>query len=118
MPTGTNHIVTTQSTETVQRLARLGINQHLIAKYMGMSKTTLQRHYKDIMSIVRVDNIAQVANVAFEMAVSGKNPSMTMFYLKTQAEWRETDKTEEGVKDEPITKIVIETVGNDIKIDD
>jgi len=30
---------------------------------------------------------ARVAGVAYEMAVSGENPSMTTFWLKTQAGW-------------------------------
>lgn len=118
MPVGTPHKVTQETQEIVQRLAKLGINQKLIAKYMGMSHTTLSKHYKDIMSIVRIDNIAQVAETAFNLAVGGKCPNMTMFYLKTQAQWRETDKVEQS-NEEPITRIRIETVsGMDIKEED
>lgn len=116
MPTGTKHEVTKESMETVQRLAKLGLNQELIAKYMGICKQTLSRHYKDIMAIVRVDNMATVAQVAFEMASSGKMPAMTMFYLKTQAGWRETDKVE-TTNDEPISRIEITTVNGTIKED-
>lgn len=118
MPSGTDHIVTAETMETVQRLTRIGINQHLIAAYMGISKTTLSKHYKDIMAIVRVDNMAIVGQVAFEMASSGKCPNMTMFYCKTQMGWQETKEEADSVKDEPIARIIIETVGSDIKKED
>ena len=37
---------------------------------------------------------ARVAQTAHEMAVSGKFPAMTIFYLKTRLRWRETDRLE------------------------
>lgn len=113
MPTGTPHQVTPESVAQVQRLAKLGIPQDQIALFMGMSKMTLSKHYKDMMAVVRIDNISAVAETAFALAVSGKCPAMTMFYLKTQARWRETDSPDESVAKEPITRIQIETVNGD-----
>ncbi len=107
------HQVTTESVAQVERLAKLGISQEQIALFMGMSKQTLSKYYKDIMAIVRIDNICQVAETAFSMAVSGKHPAMTMFYLKTQARWRETDHADDSMSKEPITKIEIVTVNGE-----
>ena len=35
-----------------------------------------------------------MAQTAYQMAKSGKFPTMTMFWLKTQAGWRETSRLE------------------------
>lgn len=37
-----------------------------------------------------------VKRVAYTMAMSGKFPAMTMFYLKTQCRWREKDREDDN----------------------
>jgi hypothetical protein len=54
---------------------------------MGISNRTLTKYYKHNLSIGREKRTARVAGVAYEMAISGESPSMTTFWLKTQAGW-------------------------------
>jgi transposase len=65
----------------------IGLDQHTIAKIMGVSIGTLVKYYKATLETAREQRTAKVAGVAYEMAVSGQSPSMTTFWLKTQAGW-------------------------------
>ena len=38
--------------------------------------------------------IANVSQTAYQMAVSGEHPAMTMFWLKTRARWKEVHHVE------------------------
>ena len=71
----------------VAEMVSIGLDQHTIAKIMGISSATLTKYYKTHMEVARDSRTARVAGVAYEMAVSGEHPSMTTFYLKTQAGW-------------------------------
>jgi len=78
----------------VARLAAAGIKRGLIARVLGVSEKTVQRHYANELEMGDTLAIADVAQTAYEMAVSGKYPVMTIFYLKTRAQWRETTRVE------------------------
>lgn len=71
----------------VEEMVSIGLDQHTIAKIMGISNATLTKYFKATMEVARDKRTARVAGVAYEMAVSGQSPSMTAFYLKTQAGW-------------------------------
>jgi hypothetical protein len=71
----------------VEEMVCIGLDQHTIAKIMGISNRTLTKYYKHNLSIGREKRTARVAGVAYEMAISGESPSMTTFWLKTQAGW-------------------------------
>lgn len=71
----------------VAEMVSIGLDQHTIAKIMGVSVATLSKYFKTHMEVARDRRTARVAGVAYEMAVSGEHPSMTTFYLKTQAGW-------------------------------
>jgi len=62
-------------------------DQHTIAKIMGISNATLNKYYSHNLLVGKEKRTARVAGVAYEMAVSGESPSMTTFWLKTQAGW-------------------------------
>lgn len=82
----------------VETLAAL-LSQAQIADYFGISRTTLHAildrdeevavHYKR----GKAKAIAHVANGLLQKARSGDTASM-IFYLKTQAGWRETERIE------------------------
>ncbi len=97
----------------VKALSSLGLTQAMVADYIGISIKTLRKHYRDVIAKAKVGRLRQVAETAYDMAVSGSFPAMTMFYLKTQGHWRETDKVEEPVSDETVTKVEIEVVKTD-----
>jgi hypothetical protein len=71
----------------VEEMVCIGLDQHTIAKIMGISNRTLTKYYKHNLSVGREKRTARVAGVAYEMAISGESPSMTTFWLKTQAGW-------------------------------
>jgi len=71
----------------VEEMVCIGLDQHTIAKIMGISNATLVKYYSHKLLVGREKRTARVAGVAYEMAVSGESPSMTTFWLKTQAGW-------------------------------
>ena len=68
-------------------MVTIGLDQHTIAKVMGISNATLTKYYMHNLLVGKDKRTARVAGVAYEMAVSGESPSMTTFWLKTQAGW-------------------------------
>ena len=68
-------------------MVTIGLDQHTIAKVMGISNATLNKYYAHNLAVGKEKRTARVAGVAYEMAVSGESPSMTTFWLKTQAGW-------------------------------
>ena len=71
----------------VEEMVCIGLDQHTIAKIMGISNATLTKYYEHNLVVGKEKRTARVAGVAYEMAVSGESPSMTTFWLKTQAGW-------------------------------
>jgi len=71
----------------VEEMVTIGLDQHTIAKVMGISNATLNKYYAHNLAVGKEKRTARVAGVAYEMAVSGESPSMTTFWLKTQARW-------------------------------
>lgn len=79
-----------------------------IANILGVSYRSFlricqrQTEVGDAMNQGRDEAKQRVMQTAYQMAVSGKHPNMTMFYLKTQCKWREADKL-----DEPDSEVVV-----------
>jgi len=71
----------------VEEMVCIGLDQHTISKIMGVSNATLTKYFAHNLLVGREKRTARVAGVAYEMAVSGESPSMTTFWLKTQAGW-------------------------------
>lgn len=83
--------------EQVEKLAGLGLNMKQIGYVVGVSKETMERRMKDQPEVAdavekgRAMALAAVTKSAFQQAISGKQPAMTMFWLKCRAGWSETD---------------------------
>ena len=79
-------------TETAVSLVRdyaaSGMQQDHIAKAMGVSEATLKRHCARELEHGHYAYQAKVAEVAFQMAVSGDHPKMTRYWLRRFAGWR------------------------------
>jgi len=96
----------------VKRLAGLGLSQKKIAHVFGIHfRTFEERMKKDERIRMAYDQgvaeaTVEVANKAYEMATDGKNPAMTMFWLKCKDNWKETQKHE------LTTKVTIEDLVN------
>jgi len=85
--TTTKYTPTDDDYKKVEEMVLIGLDQHTIAKIMGVSIGTLVKYYKATLETAREERTARVAGVAYEMAVSGESPAMTTFWLKTQAGW-------------------------------
>ena len=94
----------------IEKLASQGLSVSLIADYIGISKATLDRRISEceelskILQMGRSKGIESVSSVAYQMAISGKCPSMTMFWLKCQAHWKEKNDNETE-EHQPVTII-------------
>jgi hypothetical protein len=81
--------------EQAGKLAGIGCNLNQIANIMGVSPATLDVMIARDPSISKAisngrDNAAgQVMRTAYSMAISGKIPAMTIFWLKTRQRWAE-----------------------------
>ena len=71
----------------VEEMVCIGLDEHTVAKIMGISNATLTKYFSHNLLVGREKRTARVAGVAYEMAISGQSPSMTTFWLKTQAGW-------------------------------
>jgi hypothetical protein len=73
----------------VEMLAGLGMRYEDIALTKGVCLETLKKYAGEMLDRGKAKAKAQVMQSAFKMALSGKHPAMTTFWLKTQCGWRE-----------------------------
>lgn len=83
--------------EQVARMSGLGMSTEQIGYCFGMSKVAWHKRMnnddklKMAMHMGKANAIKKISEIAYTMAASGETPAMTMFWLKTQARWREND---------------------------
>lgn len=88
-------IPTEREIQYVERLVALGLPQKYQAAFLKIPLPTYEKFLKEHPEIrdrlrnVEAKVIGNVAKTAYNMAVSGENPSMTMFFLKSRAGWRD-----------------------------
>lgn len=81
--------------QTIERLAGYGLTMEQIAAVFDRTSKTFQRlKDKDPEFAAAIDRGVRKANdavaqTAYQMAISGKVPAMTMFWLKCRARWKE-----------------------------
>ncbi|SMB88495.1 hypothetical protein SAMN05660772_02818 [Pasteurella testudinis DSM 23072] len=95
----------------VEALAARGLTQQQIADSLGISETTLYTNKRENVDFAeaikrgKAKGIATVTNKLFAKIEEG-NLTATIFYLKTQAGWRETEVTEiRGEINQTVTEI-------------
>src|SRR5579863_9339766 len=81
--------LTDKELEEIEAMAGLGMRFEDIARMKGMCLDTLRKYAREQLQRGKFKAKAAVMQTAYKMAVSGKFPVMTMFWLKTQASWRE-----------------------------
>ncbi len=84
------HKVTDEMRRQVETLSGYGLTKEQVAPALSISKSTLEKYYSAELVNGRAKALAKVAQTAYQMATSGDNTAMTIFVLKTQAGWRET----------------------------
>lgn len=107
--------VNAQMVKRIEELASRGLSVKEISASLGFSKATLDRRISESEEVRqaidrgRSKGIFDVSNAAFEMATSGKHPSMTMFWLKTRAGWSEN-------KAPSNSEIIVQVSADDLKV--
>lgn len=82
-----------------EQLATLGLSIQNVASVLGIAERTFHRYKADhpeleaAYKIGRARGIASVAKSLIDL-IRGGNVAATIFFLKTQAGWRETSKVE------------------------
>jgi predicted transcriptional regulator len=95
-----NHEPSPESRAQAEDLAGYGLTHEQIAHVLGVSQDTVERHYTDELEAGLALALATVAKTAYQMATSGDEPAMTMFWLKTRAKWKEVQHHEVTGKEE------------------
>lgn len=82
--------ITAENRNAVRALAGYGLKHEQIARVIGMRSTkTLRKYFRSELASGAAEASAKVSQTLFLMATSGLHPGATMFWLKTQAHWRE-----------------------------
>lgn len=87
--TGKRFIPTDEQRYTVEVMTAIGLNQDIISQAIGCSDRTLRDHFKEIIAVGKAKVITKVADSLIRQALAG-NMTAAIFFLKTQAGWRET----------------------------
>lgn len=74
-------------------MASIGVPQAAIASALGVAEKTLRERFRDELDNGKVKTITKVADSLVRQALAG-NITAIIFYLKTQAGWKETDRRE------------------------
>lgn len=78
---------------TVELMASIGVPQEAIAAAIGIAEKTLREHFRAELDTGKVKTITRVADSLVRQALAG-NVTAMIFYLKTQAGWKETERHE------------------------
>lgn len=83
----------------VSVMAALGLEASEIALVLNINEKILKNYYKRELGVSSKISNVMVARKALEMAMSGRFPDMTKFWLKSRAKWKETSGLEITGKD-------------------
>lgn len=93
------HRPTAESRKEVVALASFGVRQDQIALYLGLDAKTIRKHYRSELDTSMIRTNAKMARRLYSAAMEeGSVPAM-IFWLKSQAGWREKQETEIAGKD-------------------
>ena len=85
---------TAEQRKTLEIMAAYGIPEEQIASTTGpkgIDPKTLRKHFRRELLLGATKANSKVAETAYQMAISGKCPTMTIFWLKCRARWKETE---------------------------
>lgn len=101
MGNGKVQLIADDDLPKVEYLAGLGLSMLEISAAMGFKRSTFYARVKDQQGVKeaidrgRAKANMNVAKSAYSMATSEEHPSMTMFWLRTQAGWVDPDKVDQ-----------------------
>ena len=111
---------TDEDAKNVEALTIAGVTQKLIAEILKISEPTLRKHYRTELDTSKAKANAVISQSLFKLAREG-NVTAQIFWLKTQAGWKEknalelTGKDGDKLFDEPKQLIEIRRVFDEIK---
>lgn len=88
------HVATGSTREQVRYLAGIGVPHEHIARLVGLScDKTLREKYRDELDLGKAEANATAAGILFSK-IEKQDLGATIFWLKTQAGWREKQSIE------------------------
>ena len=114
------YIKTDEDAKTVEALAIAGVKQSLIADIVKISEPTLRKNFRKELDTSKARANAIISQALFKKAKDG-NVVAQIFWLKTQAGWKEknyhelTGKDGDKLFDEPKQLIEIRKVFDEIE---
>jgi len=97
------HEPTEATRQTVQLHTMVGTIQPDIARVLDIDEKTLRKYYRDELDLAKAKANATIGGALFNKAKTGDTSAM-IFWMKTQAGWREREEPRE---DRPITIQVV-----------
>ncbi|WP_235199955.1 hypothetical protein [Pseudomonas monteilii] len=85
--------ITADQRVLIAELAGYGLTWDQISSVLKLNKRTLQRHCQEDYDNGKNVAIGMAAGQLYKKVMAG-HPASIFFYLKTQAGWKETNKTE------------------------
>lgn len=88
----------------VQLHTTIGTDQETIARILGIDPKTLRLYYRDELDLAKAKANATIGGALFNKAKGGDTAAM-IFWMKTQAGWKETT-VHVGDESNPIRHII------------
>ena len=82
------HAPTDATRQTVQLHTMVGTTQSDIARVLDIDEKTLRKYYRDELDLAKAKANATIGGALFNKAKTGDTAAM-IFWMKTQAGWRE-----------------------------
>lgn len=113
------HEPTPAQRQLVQLHATIGTTQETIASILGIDPKTLRLHYREELDHASAQANATIGGALFNKAKSGDTTAM-IFWMKTRAQWRETQVVDNTSSDGSMTPqpTIIEFVAPQVKADE
>lgn len=96
------HEPTRATRELVQLHTMVGTRQETIASIIGIDPKTLRKYYREELDQSKAKANATIGGALFNKAKSGDTAAM-IFWMKTQAGWRETQNIDHTSSDGTMT---------------
>ena len=107
------HEPTRATRDLVQLHTMVGTRQEVIADIIGIDPKTLRKYYRDELDQSKAKANATIGGALFNKAKSGDTAAM-IFWMKTQAGWKETNVNEHTSPDGSMSPTRIEIVAPQI----
>src|SRR5690554_107854 len=106
------HEPTRATRELVQLHTMVGTTQETLADIIGIDPKTLRKYYREELDQSKARANATIGGALFNKAKSGDTAAM-IFWMKTQAGWKETQHIEHSGDLGRVEKVEISIVGQD-----